>query len=381
MKNTAKTRTIKRQLFLTSAIAGILLTGYARQSYAACVNVGGANFICSGANTTMQSITPNDASVSTLAGFSVNSSSGSGLEIDADGVMSFTDTNASSIISTNGAGLLFVEDGDNGATPGSVTITANSTISGSTDGISASISLGTIPSGAVTLDISGDVTGTSRNGIDARNECTNGTNVSVTTATGTTIQGGQRGINAYNGGDGTTTLDISGDVTGTSQIGIRAEGRGTNLSVTTAANTTVQGATGIDARNTGSGTTTLDISGDVTGTGNNGIFASNQAASTSDLSVTTAANTTVQGTRGIYARNNGNGTTTLNISGDVTGTTSEGLFARGDGTNLSVTTATGTTVQGNTRGIRALNFGNGTTTIDLSSDIVFADLPALLYRA
>ena len=71
------------------------------------------------------------------------------------------------------------------------------------------------------------------------------------------------------------TVTANGNATGTAGHGIHARNYGTALSVTTAAGTTVSGTNGIYARNYGTGAVTLTANGNVTGTGSYGIVAIN----------------------------------------------------------------------------------------------------------
>ena len=63
--------------------------------------------------------------------------------------------------------------------------------------------------------------------------------------------------------------------------------------------------------------------------------------------MTTGPGTAVTGRRdGIFARNYGSGALSVTANGDVTGTTSFGIYARNSGSDLDVTTGAGTTVAG-----------------------------------
>src|SRR5262249_16227544 len=128
---------------------------------------------------------------------------------------------------------------------------------------------------------------------------------------------------------------------------INATNSGTDLSVTTGAGTVVTGGdVGIFAGNYGSKALTIRANGDVTGTNNAGIYARNLTGTT-DLTVTTGTGTNVTGgLNGIFARNYGSGALTITANGDVTGTNNAGIFARNDGTDLTVTTGAGTAVAG-----------------------------------
>ncbi len=133
----------------------------------------------------------------------------------------------------------------------------------------------------MTITATGDVTGATTRGISALN--LHGTDLSVTTAAGTTVSGGTDGIFAHNYGIGALTITANGNVTGTSGRGIYpawSVAHGTDLSVTTAAGTTVSGGyAGIFGKNSGSGTLTITAKGNVTGA-NGGISAASYGSGT-----------------------------------------------------------------------------------------------------
>jgi uncharacterized protein with beta-barrel porin domain len=369
---------LRRRVLLSGTMLAAAAVGYGRRAYGgsvggACLNSGGSTYLCSGAatvNVTAQAITANNASVSTVAGFGVNTPTGNAITITGNGALSYTDSNASPL-TTTAAGFstaLSVTSGNNYlATPGSVTINTNGALRGYS-GIGAYNS-GT---GAITVTANGNVTATNGvNGIGISSvNSSAGTNLSVTTGASTTVSGGSNGISAINyGTTGALTIKAYGNVTG--HTAINATNLGTNLTVTTAAGTTVSGgAFGITANNQNgsTGAVTITANGDVTGTANSGISAINNGT---DLSVTTAALTTVRGgNRGIYARNYGTGATTITANGNATSTIGDGIYARNfTGTDLSVTTAAGTTVSGGNTGIDARNSGTGAVTITANGDV------------
>jgi autotransporter family porin len=81
---------------------------------------------------------------------------------------------------------------------------------------------------------------------------------------------------------------------------------------------------GIYARNYGTGTTSISSTGQVTGTNSNGITAYS-GPSTTGLTINAAAVT--GGTYGIYTVNSGTGTTSITSTGQVTGTSRDGIHA------------------------------------------------------
>ena len=305
---------LRRRLLLSSTMLVAAVAGYGRRAYGACVFTSGSSYVCSGANVTTQTITANNASVSTVAGFSVDTTGtgGNAITITGDGALSYTDTNASPLTApaTGTATALYVKSTGN--------------------------DVGTGTPGSVTIDTNG-------------------------------VSSGVNGIQARNSGSGAITITANGNVTGTYSRGIYANNSaaGTDLRVTTGAGTTVSGFIGsaIDARNHGTGALTITVNGNLTSAGTDGIFAHNYAASTGDLTVTTAAGTTVSGlSRGIAARNFGHGALTITANGNVT-SAGKGIYARNSaaGTGLSITTGTGTTVSGVSFGILAQNYAGALT--------------------
>ena len=246
--------------------------------------------------------------------------------------------------------------------PGSVTIDTNGTLTGGQYGIKA-LNYG---SGVLSITANGNVTGTYAVGIFALN-LHGSSDLSVTTSA---VTGGNHGINARNFGNGTLTVEANGNVTGTTATGILARNyNGTDLTVTTGAGTTVDSSnTGIEASNYGKGILSITANGNVTGTKSYGIRARNFGT---DLSVTTGPGTTVTADPfGIHARNYGSGVLSITANGNVTGTDATGIYARNFyGTDLSVTTGPGTTVTGGTRGIDARNYGSGALTVTAHGDV------------
>jgi hypothetical protein len=96
---------LRRRTLLSGTMLLTAVAGYGRRAYAACVNTVGSTYVCSGANAATQAITgpnANNASVSTLAGFSVNTAAGNAITITGDGALSYTDTNGSPLTAAAG---------------------------------------------------------------------------------------------------------------------------------------------------------------------------------------------------------------------------------------------------------------------------------------
>src|SRR5882757_4430233 len=196
---------LRRRTLLSGTVLLTAVAGYGRRAYAACVNSGGSTYQCSGANATTQTITANNASVSTLAGFSVNTAAlfSTAITITGNGALSYTDINGSPLTAATDDALYVRSGGDFAGTPGSVTINTNGVLSGGSnafDGIRA-YNRGT---GAVTVTANGNVTGnlSSASGFGISAYSRLGTDVTVTTGAGTTVSGATAGIYGGNFGRG-----------------------------------------------------------------------------------------------------------------------------------------------------------------------------------
>ncbi|MBY5436146.1 autotransporter domain-containing protein, partial [Rhizobium leguminosarum] len=181
---------------------------------------------------------------------------------------------------------------------GNVTVVANGDIGAGNAGIVGAIT----QAGA-----SGDIDVTTNGAIDAR-----------------------FGIDAENLGSGSTTVETVGPVMATSGQGIFALTTGGNVTVT---------------------------AGDVISTGNTAIAAHQTKAGAAGAITVTAGN--VSGTTGIEAINSGTGTTSVTATGTVIGTAAEGIKATGNGA-VNVTVAG--TVTGATSGL-ILAGGSGSISV------------------
>jgi hypothetical protein len=371
---------LRRQFLLSTTMLVGALTGYGNRAYAACVAGTPPNFICSGANASQQTIAFDDATVSTVPGFSVVTLDPRAVSITGDGALSYTDVNFSTLTAATAA-LYVRSTGDVPAgNPGSVAIDTNGALTGGSHGIQA-LNFG---AGALSVTANGDVTGSTDIGIYALNTG-GGTDLSVTTGAGSAVTGGFNGIVARNEGSGALTVAADGDVSGGLFDGIFAanSASGTDLTVTSGASSTITGVfSGMNVRNYGSGSTNVTVDGTVTamgdvigpGIGNIGVYAQNFAGT--HLNVTTGGSSAVTGdNHGIFARNYGTGALSVTANGDVTGNTFEGIFALqgADGTDLSVTTGAGSAVTGARDGIAARNYGTGALSIIANGDTTGTD--------
>ncbi|HML92602.1 autotransporter domain-containing protein [Methyloceanibacter sp.] len=294
---------------------------------------------------------------------------GSGaLAVDAHGTV--TGTKANGISATNYGTDLSIDAADD--------------VSGGTTGIKAT----NYGIGSTRIETEGAVDGQGTHGIQAVNENANSTSLTIvgkgpvtakktgitavnhgtgplTVQTMGSVLGGA-GISAVNAGAGALSIDTGGTVTGTNANGITATNYGTDLSVA-AKDAVTGGRNGIAATNYGAGKLTIDAGGDVTGTSGSGIRASNTAGT--DLSISTAAGTAVNGRTGISANNAGSGTLTLDIGGSVEGTAANGISATNSGTMSTITARSGSSVRGATTGLKAVHNGTGPLNLDIAGAV------------
>jgi len=226
-------------------------------------------------------------------------------------------------------------------------------VTGGLKGISA-INTGT---GALSITSTGDVTGTADNGINAT---TAGTDLTIDTLN---VTGGVTGIVAANSGSGALSITSTGSVTGSTSNGITASNTtsGTDLTLQVADVTGV--IVGIQAHNYGSGALNITSTGAVTGSSNFGIFGTN-SLSANDLTIMAAD--VSGGLVGILADNTGTGDLSIAATGDVTGTADHGIDATNAGTDLTIDAVA---VTGGLKGISAVNTGTGALSITSTGDV------------
>jgi outer membrane autotransporter protein len=230
--------------------------------------------------------------------------------------------------------------------------------------------------GSTSVTAAGKVVGRSYNGIDA----TNNTGTVDLTITAADVSGASTGILALNYGSGATTVISTGTVTGTDEDGIVVYGSGAGDITVRSVN--VSGEEGIDVTNFGNGSSTFITStGNVEGKELNGIYAYNSAAA---KNLTIAAVNVSGLSNGIFAENQGTGSTTITVSGNVTGGADDnGVYATNaasakdltiNATKLAVADATGVlipTILGGEYGILAKNYGlDGSTNITVAGAVV-----------
>ncbi|MFV0335956.1 MAG: autotransporter outer membrane beta-barrel domain-containing protein, partial [Tropicimonas sp.] len=269
--------------------------------------------------------------------------------------------NAGIIVDNSGSGALTITASDTvtGATAHGISANNNAgtdltinatTVNGGSDGIYAA----NIGTGVLSVTTSGNVTSTGAIGITVSNASA-GTSLTVDTGA---VSGFSYGIYAESFGSDALSITTSGNVTGGTDDGIYAttDSAGNGLTIDTAS--VSGGDDGIYAVNFGSGALSVTTSGDVTGAGATGITAVAGSSSTG-LTIDTASVT--GNTYGIYTEDYGSGALSITTSGNVTGTTADGIYANNaSGTGLTISTASAT---GAAYGINARNDGVGSTTV------------------
>ncbi len=345
-------RGMRRRLALTTILAVSPFLNYGRPTYAACVSSPPSNYACGGTFPSGHSITANNANVTTEPGLVVTDG---GFSVDGLGLIQFTDYNASSITNTGGPGLSVTSQG--GAS-GGVKIITDGTIQG-INGIRAE----NLGSEDIDITVDGVVTGLNSDGVlspgsDGIKAINWGDDLRITTGAGSIVTGDDNAIDARNFGDGDLGIKIYGDAVSEDFDGVYAVNEGINLSITTGAQSLVNGnGDGIVALNYGSGYLNVSAYGQVVSRNYDGIRAVNEGYG---LTITTGPQSLVTGAdNGIDARNVGGGDLVITANGDVTGFGNDAIFARNEGGNLSITTAANTRIRGSGNGIGAYNFGDG----------------------
>lgn len=219
----------------------------------------------------------------------------------------------------------------------------------------------------VTSITTANVTGTTEDGINARNENASG-DIAIDTSAGAVV-GGQDGIDVINNAVDQSLSIVTGDVTGQTGNGILVDEYGedgfgaADIAINSAAGTVLGASNGISVRNVGVGDLSITTAS-VSGTANDGIYVFND---TGDLTIDSTAGAVTGGDDGIDARNYGTGALSITTA-DVTGETGNGIDANNGtldiagGTDLFVNTSAGA-VSGAAIGISAFSNGSGVVSI------------------
>ena len=253
-----------------------------------------------------------------------------------------------------------------------VTVTLSSTVTGGQTGIY--IKNDGSEAGTLLLDVSGAVTGSSVAGINVLNNRVGATTITAAS----TVSGSSAGIIAKGMGTGVSPVSVSADgaVSATAGTGIDAYGKGDSVKVTTSttvtgsASRTVSGSVGgIKAVNKSSGAGTVEVNagGKITSTGGSGIHAENEG--TGGLTIS-AGEIAAHGS-GVVAINTNSGKLDLDLSGAITAAEDgggDGIKATSHGEDdIEVNTVA---VTGDTDGIDISKTGGGSISVTISGAVI-----------
>ncbi|PXA88618.1 hypothetical protein DMC47_29895 [Nostoc sp. 3335mG] len=402
------------RLALLAGTAG--LVALASPAMAQCVEGPPETFTCSGSTDIPQVLTGLDPVVVTTPGFRVDTTgngNGIALQVSGDGIVSYTDLQASEL---KGAGVAFVSTGDNGLSNGGLTIFSDGAIVAS--GTQA-LRLENNGSGALNVVWTGAITSSGGNGISVvTGGSSAGASLSVSdifsagdgitiqgsgagplslTATGTiasqtgkaveikqlaasaadivvnlaAVVGGTEGIGIWNYGTAGVSVTVTGPVTVADGSGIRVvNGEDAGDITINVAGIQAGGGDGIYAVNQGSGNTRVTASGPVQSEAGLGMYIRNTKAAAGDLIVTSSE---VHGaTSGIDAEQAGSGDLIVTATGSVSGGAGVGVNAGNMVTSGNIIVAT-QEVSGDFRGISIANRGSGETLVTAAGAVTSLD--------
>ncbi|MEP3225822.1 MAG: autotransporter outer membrane beta-barrel domain-containing protein [Parasphingorhabdus sp.] len=208
--------------------------------------------------------------------------------------------------------------------------------------------------GSLTINSTNFAAGANLSGI----ETWSSTNSSALSIAATHVRGGTYGIRAQNYGDGALTISVSGDVTGEGTDGIRAynsaNANNAALTLTQSQESVISGALdGIYTENFG-GSLSIESLGTIIGVAGDAINARN-GVGTDNLMIT--SNIATGADNGIRAIHQGDGALAIISLAYASGTDANGIYAQNaSGTDLSISAQD---TNGETHAIRATNFGSG----------------------
>lgn len=319
-------------------------TGSIDTAWAACAAQPDSSYLCSGAS----------------SGEALVGSAGS-LGIIADGTLEINSSSVGFDIKGSGDSTAFSQAG-------------GSRITGATTGIHSK----KYGVGSNTVTVAGDVTGNGDYAIFASN-ASGATDVIIEQTAGT-ITGVSHGIRVDNYGTGSTSITTAGTVTQTAAdeaaqywdtYGVYAynASSATDITLSQTSGTVSGHYYGIFGNNQGTGSVTISSAGDVTTTGNGAGVAGFNSSNGKDVRISQTAGTITSSRHGIYGSNRGAGSSHVTTAGTIIATGS-GVYLINDGnaSDLSVTQTTGS-ITGGTYGIYASNNGTGTTSIAVGGEV------------
>ena len=187
----------------------------------------------------------------------------------------------------------------------------------------------------------------------------------VQSANGQSVTGANSGIVARNTEGGAVSINVNGQVTGRGGDGISASDGAGGGGVTITAASVSGSDSGIEALGSGTGAVTVRATGTVTGASEEGIYAK---AGTSGSTVTVTAAAVTGGKFGIKAVGGNARNVLINASGAVSATAGTGIdgLVSANG-NLMITAAA---VTGSAIGIKAVSSGTGNISVKASGEVI-----------
>ncbi|OWT54852.1 autotransporter family protein [Candidimonas nitroreducens] len=212
-------------------------------------------------------------------------------------------------------------------------------------------------------------------------------NIVFSQESGSVITGGTDGINADQSGTGTTRIVVGGNVAGNGDNGIFSynEAGAGNVAVEQTAGTITGLTHGIRIDNYGIGAAAVTTAGSViqTGTGwdTYGVYVYNDSTAT-DITLTQTGGTVSGHYFGLYGNNQGTGSITISSAGDVTAVDQTGVAAYNQGSSskdIRISQTAGT-INGNENGILAYNGGIGSTHITTAGTAISEGAGVVAYN-
>ncbi|PVY61424.1 outer membrane autotransporter protein [Pusillimonas noertemannii] len=242
---------------------------------------------------------------------------------------------------------------------------------GTITGISHGIRVDNYGTGSTSVTTAGTVTQTGSTGWDTYGvyayNAPSASDISLTQTSGA-VSGHYFGIYGNNQGSGSIAISVAGDVTATGRAGVAGYNGNAakDVRISQTAGTITANDTGIHANNGGTGSTHITTSGIIIASGS-GIFADN-GSNASDLSVTQTAGTITGGIYGIEARNGGSGVTSVAVNGEVSGGMGAGIrIASAYGATVDI--ASTATVSASS-GLAIHDAGTGNTVVTNSGQVI-----------
>ncbi|MFK4823141.1 autotransporter outer membrane beta-barrel domain-containing protein [Ochrobactrum quorumnocens] len=370
-------------------------TGIADRAWAACTVQPDSSYLCSGASA--GEVITNSTPLTIIADstFIADNPAGEGIYISStNGGIGFTQQSGSKI---TGASTGVFVDAD---IPGSVDLEISGDVSGNGDAAIWAINRTTATDVSVTQKAGSTITGYTHGirvdnyGTGSSNVTTSGTIVQTQTGAGNfdtygvyaynassatditliqtagSISANWFGMYGNNRGTGSTKIVSLGDVTAVERAGLYAYNTSTakNIVIEKTAGMAKGGTYGIFADNDGTGSTTVAVAGTVTASGTYGVFSRNGSRAT-DLTVNQTGGTITGPSYGIYALNRGTGATTVTVAGNVTGTNGYGIAAYGEASTTDVTVQqTLGSIEGKT-GVLLSNYGSGASLVSVADKV------------